>query len=172
MKPVTGKYQEAFAGFMSKLDYPMSFLSDKYNDAGEWQKEARAEVRRLLSYGHPETPMDVTISDEYVTDGLLYRHVSYAQAYGPRTEGYLIKPENASGKLPGVVALHDHSGFKYYGKEKLAAPKNQPEIMKEFQKGCYGGRAWAHELAKRGYVVFVPDCFLWGSRKIEVNDIP
>jgi dienelactone hydrolase len=36
----------------------------------------------------------------------------------------------------------------------------------------YGGRSWATELALRGYVVFVPDLFLWGSRKMDPGDVP
>jgi dienelactone hydrolase len=82
-----------------------------------------------------------------------------------------MKPENIQGKLPGFIGLHDHGGFKYYGKEKITAPKNAPEIMKDYQAEYYGGRAWASELAGRGYVVFVPDVFLWGSRKILPEDI-
>jgi len=83
-----------------------------------------------------------------------------------------MRPEKTKGKLPGFIGLHDHGGFKYYGKEKITAPKNLPEIIKEKQERTYGGRAWASELAKRGYVVFVPDLILWGSRKIKVEELP
>ena len=65
-----------------------------------------------------------------------------------------------------VVALHDHSAFKYYGKEKLVAVEDEPPIMKEFKQGTYGGVFVGHELARRGFVVVVPDNFLWGSRKL------
>jgi dienelactone hydrolase len=44
--------------------------------------------------------------------------------------------------------------------------------MREYQALYYGGCAWASELAARGYIVFVPDVFLWGSRKIEPDDLP
>ena len=33
--------------------------------------------------------------------------------YGPRTEAWLLKPVGAKGRLPGVVALHDHGGFYF-----------------------------------------------------------
>ena len=172
MKQIMGQYFEAVRDTMSRLRYPMSFLSDEFTDTEEWRNAARAEVRRLLSYEPPETPLDAQTEDTYVKDGLVYQHVSYAQPYGPRTEGILMRPENACGKLPGIIGLHDHGGFKYYGKEKITSPKNPPALMKEFQDLYYGGRAWASELAGRGYVVFVPDVFLWGSRKIRVEDLP
>ena len=172
MKAITGKYFNLVKEHMEKLDYPMSFLAAEYTDVEKWQDEVRAEVRRLLNYNPPETPLDSQVHDEYIKDGLVYKHVSYAQPYGPRTEGILMHPENIKGKLPGFIGLHDHGGFKYYGKEKITAPKNAPQIMKGYQAEYYGGRAWASELAKRGYAVFVPDVFLWGSRKIVPEDLP
>jgi len=173
MNVLMGKYFDLIKENMEKLTYPMSFLSDKYKNVEEWQNEARLEVRKLLAFNPPETPLDPIITDEYVKDGIIYRHVNYAQPYGPQTEGILMRPEKTKGeKLPGFLGLHDHGGYKYYGKEKITAPKNAPEVMKDYQENYYGGRAWASELAKRGYVVFVPDMFLWGSRKILIEDLP
>jgi len=182
-----GNYYDAVADILSRRDYPMSYLSDKFCDVDEWQGAARREVRRLLAFDPPDVPLDAAVHDTYVKDGLIYQHVSYAMQYGPRTEGILMRPanaptnaaenaatnaaENAVGKLPGVVALHDHGGFKYYGKEKITNPKNQPEIMAGFQEEYYEGRAWAAELARRGYIVFVPDMFLWGSRKMQIGGV-
>ena len=45
-------------------------------------------------------------------------------------------------------------------------------MMIEHQAHCYGGRAWANELAKRGYVVLVSDAFAFASRRIRVADMP
>ncbi len=36
----------------------------------------------------------------------------------------------------------------------------------------YGGVAWANALAKRGYVVLVPDAFGFGSRRVRLADVP
>ena len=129
-------------------------------------------MRKLLSYNPPELKFDTVIHDEYTKDGLIYQHISYAQHHGPRTEGILMRPENSKGKkLPGFIGLHDHGGYKYYGKEKITSVKNSPAVMQNFKNDCYEGRSWASEIAKRGYVVFVPDVFLWGSRKILPEDI-
>ena len=193
MRQLMGKYYDMLCDHTSRLRYPMSFLSEAHVDAGEWQA-ARAEVRKLLMFDPPDVPFDEAVHESYVKDGLSYRRVSYAQPYGPRTEGYLIKPEGAdsgagagsgagadagagagagaAGKLPAILALHDHGGYKYYGKEKITAPRDAPELMKPYQEAYYGGRAWASELAARGYIVFVPDVFLWGSRKIRPEDLP
>jgi len=171
MENFLGKYFDMVKDQLGTLDFPMSFLSDSHTNVEKWQKEARALLSRLLNYNPPKMPFDTVVHDEYVKDGLIYRHISYAQPYGPRTEGIFMRPEKSEGNLPGFIGLHDHGAYKYYGKEKITSPKNSPAVMAEYKKHYYGGRSWASELAKRGYAVFVPDLFLWGSRKIRPEDI-
>ena len=172
MKSIMGNYFDAVADVLSQMEYPMSYLAGGHGSVKEWQKKARKKIRKLLAFDPPCVPLDSKVHDTYAKDGLIYQHISYAQPYGPRTEGILMRPENAEGKLPGIIGLHDHGGFKYYGKEKITDPKDKPEIMNGFQELYYGGRAWASELARRGYIVFVPDVFLWGSRKMQIGQIP
>ena len=64
------------------------------------------------------------------------------------------------------MGLHDHGGFKFIGKEKIAEGPDEPEAyMRGWWDGCYGSRAWANALAKEGFAVLVHDTFLWGSRR-------
>jgi dienelactone hydrolase len=167
-----GPYYGMLTDRLANLTYPFSFLNDRFTDVDAWRFDARGEVKKLLLFTPPDVPLDARYEESYVKDGAEYTHLSYAQPYGPRTGGILIKPPGAAGKLPGVVALHDHSGYKYYGKEKITSPNGLCESVIELQRNTYGGRAWAHELAKRGYIVFTPDVFLWGSRRIEPDTLP
>ena len=41
-----------------------------------------------------------------------------------------------------------------------------------FRQQYYGGRAWADELARRGFVVIVPDAFYWGERRLQYEHPP
>jgi len=91
--------------------------------------------------------------------------------YGPRARGLFMHPRKYNRRLPAVVALHDHVGFKYYGKEKITAIPDEPEILVEFKKESYSGRSWATELAKRGFAVLAVDVFLFGSRKVPVSSL-
>jgi hypothetical protein len=43
--------------------------------------------------------------------------------------------------------------------------------MQRHQEHYYGGNAWANELAKRGYVVLVPDSFAFASRRVLFSDM-
>jgi hypothetical protein len=56
---------------------------------------------------------------------------------------------------------------KYFGKRKITKTSDdQHPMMKTHQDNYYGGMAWANELAKRGYVVLVPDSFAFASRRV------
>ena len=171
MKEIMGNYFGALIESMKALRYPMSYLSAEFNDVEVWQAKARTKVQELLLFNPAKIPFDEQIHDVYEHNGISYTHISYAEPFGPRTEGLLLRPAEATGTLPAILAFHDHGGFKYYGKEKITYPKNHPEIMNTYKDHYYGGRAWAEEIARRGYIVFVPDMFLWGSRKMDINAV-
>jgi dienelactone hydrolase len=171
MENSLGNYTALAVETAEACSYPYSYLSGNWENLPLWQKTARGKLFELLSYNPPPCEMNSRIADSFEWDGLLVERVIYDEPYGPPTEGFFIKPPG-SGRLPAVVALHDHGGFMYYGKEKIAAFPGEPEILREFKAKYYGGASWASELAKRGYAVFVPDVFLWGSRKMLVEEIP
>jgi dienelactone hydrolase len=114
--------------------------------------------------------MEVKVESKWEKDGVIGEEVSWSVGYGPRTHAYVLKPANAKGPLPGIVALHDHSDFKFYGKEKIAdGPEELLPILSDFRKSPYGGQAYANALAHEGFVVLVHDVFLWGSRRFPLD---
>ena len=128
--------------------------------------ETQKLIRETLGFCHTdESPAQVRIEREWQKDGLLGQEISWSVGFGPRTYAYVFKPANATKPLPGIVALHDHSGFKYYGKEKIAdGPEETLKVLSAFREVPYGGRAYVNALAQEGFVVLVHDVFLWGSR--------
>lgn len=137
-------------------------------------KKTQQRIREILGFHfEDERPHEVRVERRWKRDGLEGEEVSWSVGYGPRTHAWLLKPEGVKEPLPGVIALHDHGGFKYYGKEKIAdGPEDTPPVLVPFREAYYGGRAFANALAKEGFVVLVPDVFLWGSRKFPLSDIP
>ncbi len=106
-------------------------------------------------------------------DGVEGEEISWSLGYGPRTHAWVLKPKAAKGPLPGVVALHDHGHYKFYGKEKIAdGPQGPLPALEPLRRTFYGGRAYANELARDGFVVLVPDAFLFGSRKFPLEAMP
>ncbi|MCZ7545589.1 MAG: hypothetical protein M5R40_19620 [Anaerolineae bacterium] len=136
--------------------------------------QTQRRVREVLGFCNgPETPLDVRTEYTWERDGLAGEAISWWVGYGPRTHAWVLKPARATGPLPGVVALHDHGGFKYCGKEKIALGRDDPEpYIVAWWKDAYGGRPHANALAAEGFVVLVPDTFLWGSRRFPQAVMP
>lgn len=137
--------------------------------------ETQALVREHMGFcSGPETPLAVQSHKTWERDGVAGELVSWSVGYGPRTEAYVLKPVGASGALPGVLALHDHGGFKFYGKEKIADGPDGvlTPVLQAFRDDAYGGRAYANALAREGFLVVVHDTFVWGSRKFPLNEMP
>jgi dienelactone hydrolase len=123
----------------------------------------------------PQLRGGVTVEREWRDhDGVDGQLLSYASPLGgPKIEAYVLRPANTKEDLPGVIALHCHGNFKVLGKEKIADDDSGPLIeLRKYRDNSYGGRAFANELAKRGFMVLVPDTFLWGSRCLDSQSIP
>jgi len=128
--------------------------------------ETRMKIRDLLGFSSlPEEPGEVRVDRAWNKDGLTGEQISWSVGFGPRTSAWFFRPQGAGAGLPCVLALHDHGGFKYWGKEKIAEGE-APALpgMRNWWEGAYGGRAWVNALARQGFAVLVHDTFLWGSR--------
>jgi dienelactone hydrolase len=83
-----------------------------------------------------------------------------------------LKPAGASGRLPGILALHDHGGNKFLGWRKIARVEEPLwPIVQTHQERYYGSVAWANEIAKRGFAVLIHDTFPFGSRRVKVAEV-
>jgi len=168
MKPDLGIYYDIIDE-MAGTQPSLSFLTRSWPEVETWRTIARAKVFELLAFDPAKTPLNPSVDSRREEGNLVIEGISYELPYGLRTQGFFLYPKKRDGKLPVVVSLHDHGGFFYYGKEKVTAIPSEPGILTRFKGEAYGGRSWATELAKRGFAVFVPDVFLWGSRKIPVE---
>ncbi len=137
-------------------------------------KETQRRLREILAFAPgAETPRHVQHGRRWIRDGVAGEEISWSVGYGPRTEAWALRPAGVTGRLPGVLALHDHGGYKFYGKEKIAdGPSAPTQTIREFRELCYGGRAFANALARAGYVVLVHDVAPWGSRRFPLAAIP
>ncbi|MEX2640499.1 MAG: hypothetical protein WD266_07415 [Balneolales bacterium] len=150
----------------------LSLRNDKWTDVEAWKKAAQSRFIELLARPDTGGTPEVTVLSRHSFDGLVIEKLSWQLPYGPPTEAFFLKPEGADGPLPGVVALHDHGGNKYFGKRKITQTSDEVHpAIPPFQEHYYGGRSWANELAKRGFAVLVPDAFAFGSRRVRLQDV-
>lgn len=168
-----GAYGDWAAGLIESKLPSLSFRNKKFTSIDDWKKQARKRLTERLAVPDSGPLPKVTVKKQYNYDGLHIEDLSWQLPYGPATDAILLKPENAKGKLPAILAFHDHGGNKYFGTRKITKTSDQQHpLMVEHQQEYYEGMAWANEIAKRGYVVLVADAFPFASRRVLLNDVP
>jgi len=170
-KSLIGAYGEWAASLVKNIP-ALSFRHAKWNNVKTWQKEALAKTNELIFKPDLGKTPAVTVEKKYAYDGLDIEELSWQLPYGRPTKAYLLKPQGATKPLPAILALHDHGGNKYFGKRKIVRLSDEMHpLLVEHQEHYYGGKAWANELAKRGYVVLVHDTFAFESRRVLYDEV-
>jgi dienelactone hydrolase len=137
-----------------------------------WNDQTADRTRDLLHYvasNAPMAPEHRSRADcgEYVVESFIFSTSPWSRV--PCDLLIPKRPRDGSWPAPAVVALHCHGGMFRWGREKIVSPadplQDSPALV-EYRKANYGGRAYANELAQRGYVVAVIDAFFFGERRL------
>ncbi len=151
----------------------LSFRLGRWKDLEEWRAVAKQRLMDCLAPPDTGGVPEVTVHRKFHYDGLHVEELSWQLPYGPPTQAIFLKPEGSTGRHPGILALHDHAGKKYFGKRKIARTADEwHPMMLEHCDQCYGGVSWANEIAKRGYAVLIHDAFPFASRRVLLKDVP
>ncbi len=151
----------------------LSFLNSRWERIDEQKRRGREKVFELIAQPQLQRRPAVKVVGSREYDGLYIEELRWQFPYGPATEAVFMKPAGSQGRLPGILALHDHGGVKYFGKRKIIrTSKKVHPFIRGHQREYYGNRAWANEIAKRGYGVLVHDVFPFESRRILASDLP
>lgn len=170
--PDLGSHWGLFEKLSAECKPKMSFLEDEYTDPRAWTDEARKTLLADFHYSpapcdpDPEVVETVDCGD-YVRERVMINTTPHI-----RIAAYVLIPKGLDGPAPGVVALHDHGGFYFWGKEKLVHAEPENPVLTAYKKTYYGGRSIADELARRGFVVIVSDMLNWGERGLYFEDDP
>lgn len=151
----------------------LSFRTGKWKTFDSWRPVARRRVLERIAPVDLGGVPQVRVEYQGAYDGLHVERLSWQLPGGPRTEAVFLKPAGSTGRLPAILALHDHGGKKFMGWQKIArVDGNSWKIQTAHQEHYYGGVAWANEIAKRGYAVLVHDTFPFGSRRVLAAHVP
>jgi hypothetical protein len=113
--------------------------------------QTRQKVRELLNFSiGKEMPGDPIVEHRWAKDGVDGDVVSWSVGFGPRTEAFFLKPTDAAGPLPGVLALHDHGYYKYFGMrrsptDRMALWQNSLPSGAPIMKGELSPTPWSEE---------------------------
>lgn len=118
-----------------------------------WLKHREVIKKRWLDYLGPlpvnPYPPELKILQEERTEGLIRQYIEYEGEPGIKVQAYLIKPQNITTPIPGVVTMHSTS-----------------DKMMHYISGVEKGNivAFGYKLAQQGYMVICPQCFLMHNR--------
>src|SRR5262245_49207361 len=144
----------------------LSFLRPEFRDLKKWQARARPRVMERLLYSPAPVKPEPNIIRKTDRDDYTVEYLTFQTAPGVRVPAFVLIPKNTKFPAPGIVALHDHGGFYFWGKEKILAGDDEHPVLTEFRQRYYSGRSTAAEMARQGYVVIVIDMFYWGERRL------
>ncbi len=167
-----GQFYNEFQKYADTRSQSLSYLSEEWPEPEQWRIRGRAMMMEMLGYQPEPVALNPVILEKTKKTGYTRYKVRYSLTPYRQTEAFLLIPDGLTEPAPAVIALHDHGGFYYFGKEKIVETENQPEILKEFIENSYGGRTYADELARKGFVVLCPDALYFGSQRLDTSLLP
>ncbi len=151
-------------------EFPLSFRQEEFGDLAAWKRIARGKLLDLLHYAPPPCDPRAETVERVDRGEYVQERVTFNTTPDIRVPAFVLIPKKARLPAPGIVALHDHGGFYFWGKEKLVALDDEHPVLTDFKRELYAGRSIASDLARAGYVVVVIDMFYWGERRMLLAD--
>ncbi len=170
--PDVGNFYQMLQDYADQSEMSLSYLFRDWPELEQWRIRGRAKMQELLAFEPESTPLQTEILQQTEEETYTKYLIRYSLTPHRKTEAFLLIPRGLTQPAPAIIALHDHGGFYYFGKEKITATEDKPGILQQFINRSYGGRTYADELARRGFVVLCPDNFYFGSQRIDVDQIP
>lgn len=126
-------------------------------------KKNRLKQSLRESLGHFEPTADSykpVMLERIACDGYIRERVELSAVSGLTFGAYILTPENALGKLPGVIAVHGHG----YGSRQICGM--EPDGTIDTGKSDIYNH-FAVQLVKKGLIVIAPDVIGFGERLLQ-----
>ena len=153
-----------------KTRQSLAFLHRQPKDLEAWKAEGRAKVFELMSYRPEVASSRARILERVDRGDYIREQLTFWTTPDVEVPAYFFIPKRAKFPVPAVVALHDHGGFYYWGKEKLVETDGEHPMLAAYRKEYYDGQSFPATLAQRGYAVMVIDMFYHGERRLILDE--
>ncbi len=142
---------------------PYRFNAGTAEEARQWQDRTRLALAEAVGFQDlPQVPLDpqqieVVDKGDYLREKILLHTTPWTVM-----PVYILRPKNASGRLPAVVAFHGHGyGVKdMIGLWEDGEERNTPD-------GYH--REFAVELCRKGFLVAAPEISCFGERQTDFS---
>ncbi len=148
----------------------LAFLNRLPKDLEAWKVECREKVFAALTYRPEACKPEAGIINRADKGDYIRERLKFHTAPSVEVPAYLLIPKRAKFPAPAVVALHDHSGDYYWGKEKIIETENEHPTIVASRKRHYDGVSYPATLARHGYVVLTIDMFYFGERRLILDE--
>src|SRR5215831_4342934 len=143
----------------------LAFLNRRPKDLEAWKIECRQRVFNALVYRPEPCKAEAKILERVDKGDYVRERLTFHTAPNVTVPAYLLVPKRASFPVPAVLALHDHSGFYYWGKEHIIETENEHPVLTAFRQRRYDWVSYPATLARHGYVVLTIDMYYFGDRR-------
>ena len=123
--------------------HELSFLQPRFRRVEQWQRQVRPLILERLFYRPPPAPAAARVLERAETPDFIREKIEFSTTADFRVPAYVHIPRRVKLPAPGLVVLHDHGGFYYFGKEKVTergspAQKSKDNTKAERHKGHKG----------------------------------
>jgi dienelactone hydrolase len=150
----------------------LSFLDSRWTSLEEWKAVARSAFLHHLAFDPAPDLIRSDVDRIEERDEFRIEHVRIHASPAYAIPARVLVPTGRRGRLPAVVALHCHGGQYAWGAAKLVSSPDDSPVLIDYRHRLYGGRAYAEDLARRGFVVIVIDAFYFGDRRLRARTLP
>ncbi len=168
--PDIGSFYPTIKELSEYNSYPYSFLNDKFQTLEEFKSAGREKVLELYGYRPGPVAPDAEVVEQIEFDDYSREKVIFSTSEYFRVPAYVHIPKGLTGRAPAIVDLHSHGGMFLYGKEKVIDMQPNDQRMIDYHIVNYEGRPTTTELVRRGYVVISIDAFMFGERRVMMDE--
>src|SRR5262245_5013967 len=100
-------------------EFPLSYLRAEFQDVPQWKERAPGKLRARLHADPPGCEPRPEVVARVDRDGYVCETVLFNTTPELRVPASVLVPKGLTRPAPAVVALHDHGGMYFWGREKV-----------------------------------------------------
>src|SRR6185369_2097859 len=127
--PDLGNLYDLIAWLRQENTPRLSFLDRRWKSLAAWKRTARPLFREHLSYDPKPLPMAAELVNREERDGFTLETVKIRATAAYDIPARILIPSGRKGRMPGVLALHCHSGHYVWGHEKAVSNPKDSAVL-------------------------------------------